>query len=58
MKINNCRCGRKAKVERNPTIFEHRFYVDCTRYHCWQGPHRKSEREAIKAWNKVMEKKL
>lgn len=62
MKINNCFCGRKAKtivvgVDGNIC------WVVCTRTDdggdtiCWSGPDRKTEREAIKAWNKIMEDK-
>jgi hypothetical protein len=50
MKINNCRCGRKARLN---GVSDERW-VDCTRVGCFIGPDRKTEREAIKAWNKVM----
>ena len=52
MKISNCRCGRKAEVAFWQVDKE--YIVECARYLCWVGPVRKTEREAIKSWNKVM----
>ena len=53
MEIKNCRCGRKARMDYS----QPGYHVKCTRFYCWTGPERKTEREAIKAWNRVMEKK-
>ena len=49
--ISNCRCGRKAEVTETYTA---KFYILCKRNGCWRGPVRKTKREAIKAWNRVM----
>ncbi len=51
MKIANCRCGRKAETH---GIDRMEKWVACARTECWIGPTRKTEREAIKAWNKIM----
>ncbi len=52
MKISNCRCGRKAEADSSWDKSE--YWVTCTRGECWFSPVRKTEREAIIAWNKVM----
>ena len=54
--INNCFCGRKAEVNQEGFHGESR-YVLCTREQCWTGPIRKSQKQAIEAWNKRTEKK-
>ncbi len=54
MKIGNCSCGRKAVSY--TIIVTGRIFMQCSRLNCWEGPVRKTEKEAVKAWNKVMEK--
>lgn len=55
MKINNCFCGRKAEVNEEGFHGDSR-YVLCMREQCWTGPIRKSQKQAIIAWNKRTEK--
>ncbi|MEE8382178.1 MAG: hypothetical protein V3R78_09950 [Thermodesulfobacteriota bacterium] len=53
LKINNCFCGRKAKLEEYVGVYA----VECTRIDCWTAPASWSKTKAIKAWNKRTEKK-
>jgi hypothetical protein len=60
MKISNCRCGRKAVFD-SEGAGPSGVFVYCTRgmgggymNTCWVGPSRKTEREAIESWNKIM----
>lgn len=56
--IAPCECGKPGAMFGLMTP-----HIKCTRQHepglyaCWIGPDRKTPRAAIKAWNKMMEKK-
>ena len=54
--IARCVCGGGAYCHG----WEGAFLIACerhgTREVCWTGPLRKTERAAINAWNKIMEK--
>ena len=54
--IARCKCGRGPFVYTFPWL-DFGNTVRCLRGHCWIGPHRKTPRAAINAWNKVMEQK-
>lgn len=54
LKINKCFCGRKARAYVLGRIGE--YMVDCDRTECWSGPVKKTEKQAIDAWNKRTEK--
>ena len=55
MKISNCRCGRKAEVEELDHEYRN-WLVRCQSWNCWVGAARATEINAIKIWNKIMEK--
>lgn len=60
--ISKCCCGEKAVID---TLSTKVCWVKCARtrhnteadqYECWHGPICKTEDEAIKTWNAMMEK--
>jgi hypothetical protein len=53
-KIVKCRCGKKGRIVEPCMVGS---YVTCQNEKCWWGPLRDTKREAIEAWNEVMEQK-
>lgn len=53
-KIEKCPCGALAQIEEGAWSLG--YYVLCGKRCGWGGPTMATERGAIKAWNKVMEK--
>jgi hypothetical protein len=54
LKAVKCRCGHKKTIT---CVGYKSFNIECEKIDCWKGPDRKTEPEAIKAWNEVMEVK-
>ena len=55
--IARCVCGKTPEMFRAKSLMDAaRKFIRVQCANCWCGPYRKSERAAILAWNRVMNK--